>query len=80
MLLTPVFLSVYILDKTKEIWWKKLFTHENDIDVSKIDCSRPIDELSDENQAQIHQIEYDEQQKLKGTYTKTPMIRIAIVF
>lgn len=53
-------------EKTKEIWWKKLLHHENDIDVNKIDCSRPFDELSEETQAHIQQIQYDEEQKMKG--------------
>lgn len=54
------------LEKTKEIWWKKLLDHEPDIDVKKIDCSRPIEELSEQTQAQINQIQFDEQQKMKG--------------
>lgn len=53
-------------DKTKEIWWKKLFQHETEIDTTKIDCSRSMDELSEETQAHINQIQFDEQQKLKG--------------
>lgn len=59
-------LSLTFLDKTKEIWWKKLFTHEKEIDVSKLDCSRPMNELSQESQSYIQKIEYDEQQKLQG--------------
>lgn len=58
--------SYFVLDKTKEIWWKKLFTHEKEIDVSKLDCSRPMNELSQESQSYIQKIEYDEQQKLQG--------------
>lgn len=57
------------LEKTKEIWWKKLLDHEPDIDVKKIDCSRPIEELSEQTQAQINQIQFDEQQKMKGIIT-----------
>ncbi|XP_055322247.1 nudC domain-containing protein 3 [Sitodiplosis mosellana] len=57
------------VDKTKEIWWKKLFQHESEIDTKKIDCSRQMNELSDETQAQINQIQFDEQQKLKGQPT-----------
>lgn len=59
------------LEKTKEIWWKKLLDREPDIDVKKIDCSRPIDELSEETQAQINQIQFDEQQKMKGMFVFT---------
>lgn len=60
-------LLVFFLDKTKQIWWKKLFQHEAEIDTTKLDCSRPIDELPEDTQAQINQIQFDEQQKLKGT-------------
>lgn len=56
------------LEKTKEIWWKKLLDHEPDIDTKKIDCSRPIGELSEQTQAQIDQIQFDEQQKMKGMF------------
>lgn len=54
------------LDKTKESWWKKLFQHEVQIDPTKIDVSRPMNELSEETQAHINKIHFDEQQKLKG--------------
>lgn len=56
----------FLVEKTKEIWWKKLLEHEDDIDVKKIDCSRPFDELSEDMQAELNQIQYDEQQRLKG--------------
>ncbi|XP_031631223.1 nudC domain-containing protein 3 [Contarinia nasturtii] len=58
------------IDKTKEIWWKKLLQHEKgEIDANQIDCSRPLEELSAETQAQINQIQFDEHQKLKGQPT-----------
>lgn len=49
-----------------EIWWKKLLENERDIDVTKVDCSRAIHELSEDTQAQINRIQFDERQKLKG--------------
>lgn len=49
-----------------EIWWKKLLQHEPDIDLTKLDCSRPFDDLSEDTQTQINQIQHDELQKLKG--------------
>lgn len=36
--------------------------------MKKIDCSRSIEELSEQTQAQINQIQFDEQQKLKGIF------------
>lgn len=58
---------IFILDKTKEIWWKKLLQHEPNIDATKIDVSRPMDELSEQTRAHLNKIQFDEQQKLKGT-------------
>lgn len=52
----------------KEIWWKKLLQQEPDINSSKIDCSRPLNELSEETQAHIQKIQFDQQQKLKGLF------------
>lgn len=36
--------------------------------MSKIDCSRPIEELNEGTQAEIEKIRWDEQQKLKGKH------------
>lgn len=63
------FVLLLFSDKSKEIWWKKLFDHEPDINVNKIDCSRPIDELSEETQMDLERIQWDEQQKLNGNLT-----------
>lgn len=43
--------------------------NETEIDLNKIDCSRPIGELSEETQSEINRIQFDEQQKLKGEST-----------
>lgn len=58
----------FFIDKMKEIWWKKLLQQEPDINSSKIDCSRSLNELSEETQAHIQKIQFDEQQKLKGLF------------
>lgn len=60
-------INVFIkTDKQKELWWKRLFNHEPDIDLNKIDYSRPIEELPEETQTELNRIQYDEQQKMKG--------------
>lgn len=35
----------WISEKHQERWWNKLLTEEEAIDLEKIDCSRPLDEL-----------------------------------
>lgn len=59
---------LFVTDKIKEIWWKKLLQQEPEINSAKIDCSRPLNELSEETQAHIQKIQFDEQQKLKGLF------------
>lgn len=44
-----------------------MFQHEQSIDVGKIDCSRPINELSEETRRDLERIQWDEDQKMKGT-------------
>lgn len=61
--------KISILDKQKEIWWKRLFVGDSVIDLNQIDCSRPMEELSQETQSEINRIQFDEQQKLKGEFT-----------
>lgn len=58
--------TYYSVDKKVEIWWKRLFQHEPAIDVTKIDCSQPIDELTEETRRDIERIQWDEEQKLSG--------------
>lgn len=48
------------------------------MDLKNVDCSRPIHELSEEVQAQIHQIQYDEQQKLKGNLENLNSIELVL--
>lgn len=51
----------------KEVWWEQLFQSETTkVDVSQIDCSRPIEELSEETQAHLNQIQFEQRQRLKG--------------
>uniref|UniRef100_A0A0K8TRF0 Nuclear migration protein nudC n=1 Tax=Tabanus bromius TaxID=304241 RepID=A0A0K8TRF0_TABBR len=57
------------LDKVKELWWDKFLEAENSIDVNKIDCTKPVEEFSEESQAAIEKLRWDEKQKLAGLPT-----------
>lgn len=63
------------LDKSKECWWDKLFTHEVSIDIKKLDTDRSISEYSEETQKAIEKIEYDEISSVapKGDLESLPM-------
>jgi len=61
------------LDKVKEIWWDCLVTSESRLDISRIDCSRPFEELSPEAQAKIEQLTWDQERKRKGLPTSEQM-------
>ncbi|KAH8280060.1 hypothetical protein KR018_002654 [Drosophila ironensis] len=55
-------------DKSKELWWERLFEGEPEIDAKKIECERYIDELPEDTQAtiekmRVQQITADKQQK-----------------
>ncbi|XP_034665951.1 nudC domain-containing protein 3 [Drosophila subobscura] len=54
-------------DKSKELWWDRLFEADAEIDTKKIDCERYIDELPDDTQAtieklRVQQLEADKRQ------------------
>lgn len=40
-------------EKLQERWWDKLLCNEEAIDLSKIDCSRPLDELPEDHIAKV---------------------------
>ncbi|ODN01174.1 NudC domain-containing protein 3 [Orchesella cincta] len=61
-----VFLS---LQKVKEKWWDHLFEGEEPIDRNKIEAVRPMEELADDEQAKIHELVFNQEQKLKGLPT-----------
>lgn len=54
------------LDKMAETWWDKLFISEPTLDTTKLNCSRPIEDLSEDTQAMIRKMQWDNQQKLLG--------------
>lgn len=67
------------LDKRKENFWRKLLTSEPDIDVTKIDTTRRMDELSEESQAMIEKVMYNQEQKLLGKPTTDELDRLNLL-
>ncbi|XP_049802354.1 nudC domain-containing protein 3-like [Schistocerca nitens] len=57
------------LEKTKERWWEALLKSEPKIDLTQIDASRPMDELSEEEHMKIEELMWNEQRKMKGLPT-----------
>lgn len=63
-------------DKKREIWWKRLFLEETEIDLGKVDPSRPMEDLPEETQANLERIRWDEQQKMEGKPTSDQLQQI----
>ncbi|CAG9863476.1 unnamed protein product [Phyllotreta striolata] len=57
------------LEKTQEMWWNCLTNNEPQLDVSKLDCSRPFEELTEEAQAKIEELQWNQQRKILGLPT-----------
>ncbi|XP_050298419.1 nudC domain-containing protein 3 isoform X2 [Anthonomus grandis grandis] len=51
------------LDKCNEIWWDCLVTSEPKLDVSKLDCSRPFEDLPEEAQVKIEELGWNQERK-----------------
>lgn len=57
------------LDKCQEMWWSCLVRSEPELDISKIDCSRPYEELPEEAQAKIEELQWNQERKRLGLPT-----------
>lgn len=57
------------LEKASESWWDSLVKSEPRLDFSKMDCSRPFHELSDEAQAKIEELTWNQERKKQGLPT-----------
>jgi len=62
------------LDKSSEMWWDCLVESEPKLDVSKIDCSRPFEELPEEAQAKIEELTWNQERKILGLPTTEQLI------
>ncbi|XP_076649722.1 nudC domain-containing protein 3 [Halictus rubicundus] len=57
------------LEKASERWWDALLVGEPKIDLSKIDCSRHLDDMGLEEQMKVQELMWNHQQKLLGKPT-----------
>ncbi len=64
----------------EEFWWSAAFKGEKEIDVQKIDASRPMSELDEEAQAKIAQMLFDQEQKRKGLPTTEEKVSDYLLF
>lgn len=62
------------LEKTTEMWWDCLLQSEPRLDLTKIDCSRPYEELSEEAQAKIEELTWNQERKRMGLPTSDELI------
>ncbi|XP_026490835.2 nudC domain-containing protein 3 [Vanessa tameamea] len=67
------------LEKVQERWWNKLLNKEEEIDLSKIDCSRPLNELPEDSIAKVRELQWNQEQKLKGLPTSDEIRNIEIL-
>ncbi|KAG8232499.1 hypothetical protein J437_LFUL011268 [Ladona fulva] len=54
------------LEKCQERWWESLLTTEEKINLQKIDASRPMDDLPQEEQMKIQELMWVQERKRKG--------------
>ncbi|CAH2037787.1 unnamed protein product, partial [Iphiclides podalirius] len=67
------------LEKVQERWWDKLLTSEEPIDLAKIDASRPLDELPEDHIAKVRELQWNQEQKLKGLPTSDEIRNLKIL-
>ncbi|XP_061713200.1 nudC domain-containing protein 3 [Cydia pomonella] len=67
------------LEKVQERWWTKLVNSEEAIDLDKIDCSRPLNELPEDHIAKVRELQWNQEQKLKGLPTSDEIKNIEIL-
>lgn len=57
------------IEKLQEMWWDCFLKTENKLDLNKMDCSRPFHELSEEAQAKIEELTWNQNRKRRGLPT-----------
>ncbi|XP_068631731.1 nudC domain-containing protein 3 [Battus philenor] len=67
------------LEKVQERWWDRLLSSEEPIDLNKIDASRPLDELPEDHIAKVRELQWNQEQKLKGLPTSNEIRNIEIL-
>merc|ERR1712203_1174654 len=69
---------VMSLEKQRETWWKCVLEGDPEIDTTKVESTRTMDEYDGETQGAIRKIMFDQNQKVKGEAT-SDQIRTAEV-
>lgn len=62
------YISIH-LEKASERWWEALIEGEVKIDLSKIDCSRNLEDMDSEAQMKVQELMWNHQQKFLGKPT-----------
>ncbi|XP_018561793.1 nudC domain-containing protein 3 [Anoplophora glabripennis] len=62
------------LDKCQDVWWNCLIKSEPEMDISKIDCTRPYEDLPEEAQAKIEELQWNQERKRLGLPTSEEII------
>lgn len=70
---------VITLDKSRETWWPNILQGEPEIDTTKVDSSKRIDEFDEETQAHIQKIMFDQRQKAHGLPTSDELMQADIL-
>ncbi|KPJ02675.1 NudC domain-containing protein 3 [Papilio xuthus] len=67
------------LEKVQERWWDRFLSGEEPIDLNKIDASRPLDELPEDHIAKVRELQWNQEQKLKGLPTSDEIRNMEIL-
>ncbi|XP_026725183.1 nudC domain-containing protein 3 [Trichoplusia ni] len=57
------------LEKVQERWWNRFLNSEETLDLDKIDCSRPLDELPEDHVAKVRELQWNQERKMQGLPT-----------
>ncbi|XP_045497165.1 nudC domain-containing protein 3 [Colias croceus] len=67
------------LEKVQERWWDRLLQSEEPINLDKIDCSRPLNELPEDHIDKVRELQWNQEQKMKGLPTSDEIRNIEIL-
>ncbi|XP_045520767.1 nudC domain-containing protein 3 [Pieris brassicae] len=67
------------LEKVQERWWDRLLNNEEPINLDKIDCSRSLNELPEDHIAKVRELQWNQEQKMKGLPTSDEIKNIELL-
>ncbi|XP_050670823.1 nudC domain-containing protein 3 isoform X1 [Leptidea sinapis] len=67
------------LEKGQERWWNKLLNGEEELDLDKLDCSRPLAELPEDHIEKVRELTWNQDQKRKGLPTSDDIRNIEVL-